>query len=48
MILLPIMSPWIWFQILTVSTLPSGVDLPEDSHAGDISLQTVSVEGDQI
>ncbi len=45
MILLPLMTTWIWFQIFTASPLLTSGRLVEDARGADISLPSVSFEG---
>lgn len=45
MILFPLMTTWIWFQIFTASPLLSSDRLVEDACGADVSLPSVSFEG---
>ena len=45
MILFPLMTTWIWFQIFTASPFLSSGGLVEDTSDADISLLSVPFEG---
>jgi hypothetical protein len=45
MILFPLMTTWLWFQIFTASPLLSSGRLVEDACGADISLSFVRFEG---
>jgi hypothetical protein len=45
MILFPLMTTWMWFQIFTASPLLSSGRLVEDACGADISLPSVPFEG---
>lgn len=45
MILFPLMTTWIWFQIFTASPFLSSGGLVEDACGADISLPPVPFEG---
>jgi len=43
MILFPLITTWIWFQIFTASALPSSGRPVEDTHANVSSLRIPNV-----